>query len=332
MLLVLIVFFTLRTIYDKDSIIAICGYIKNIKIYYILICLGILFVYFLLQGIYMKMILKALKYNISLRKGIFYSIVEFFFSGITPSSTGGQPVQLYYMSKDKIPMRKSYITLMLNTVYFKLILLILGIFVLVINNSYIFDSPRLIYKICFFMGFIVDLILVLLGLLLLFKMNVVEFFYKKLLIIFNKFKFLKKRFQDNDGNSNAMERYKAEIDFIKNHKLLVFITFIITFLQRLALFSIIYVIYKALGFEGFSYLELLIIQVSVQIAIEALPLPGGAGISEGMLHNIFTIIFSVQMADVGMLLVRTFTFYVPLILCGIIILIKYLYKERIKLD
>lgn len=29
-----------------------------------------------------------------------YSFIGFFYSGITPSATGGQPVQLYYMSKD----------------------------------------------------------------------------------------------------------------------------------------------------------------------------------------------------------------------------------------
>ena len=89
-----------------------------------------IFIYFLCQGIYMKSILKALNHKITIVRGMFYSIVEFFFSGITPSSTGGQPIQLYYMSKDKIPMRKSYITLLLNTIYFKLILLFLGVIVL----------------------------------------------------------------------------------------------------------------------------------------------------------------------------------------------------------
>ena len=109
----------------------------------------------------MKVILKALNYDITLKKGIFYSMVEFYFSGITPSSTGGQPVQLYYMTKDDIPIRKSYITLMLNTIYFKLIMVILGILVLLINSSYVLGSA-LIYKVFFFIGFIFDLFIVIL--------------------------------------------------------------------------------------------------------------------------------------------------------------------------
>ena len=230
------------------------------------------------------------------------------------------------MAKDEIPMRKSYITLMLNTIYFKLIILIFGIFVLLVNSSYVFSGP-IIYKICFFLGFAVDTVIVLLGILLLFKTSFVEFLYNKLALFFRKFKIFKNRFKDDNTNA-VIDRYKDEIHFIKNHKILVFITFIITFLQRLALFSIIYVIYKAMGYSGYSYIDLLIIQLSVQISIEALPLPGGAGISESMLHNIFTVIFSAQMADVGMLLTRTFTFYVPLIVSGLILLIEYIVNSK----
>ena len=103
----------------------------------------------------MKIILGTLNTKISVIKGIFYTVIEFFFSGITPSSTGGQPVQLYYMTVDKIPMRKSYITLILNTVFFKLILAILGILVLVFNNSFIMNT-HYVYKVFFVIGFLVD--------------------------------------------------------------------------------------------------------------------------------------------------------------------------------
>lgn len=268
----------------------------------------------------MKVILKALNYDITLRKGIFYSMVEFYFSGITPSSTGGQPVQLYYMTKDNIPIRKSYITLMLNTIYFKLIMVILGILVLLVNSSYVLGSA-LIYKVFFFIGFIFDLFIVILGFLLIFKINLLENIYNKLISFLKRFKIFGGKFKNTD-TAEVMNRYREEIEFINTHKKTVFLTFIITFIQRLLLFSIIYVVYRALGYNTYSYLNLLIIQLSVQIAIEALPLPGGAGLSEGMLHHIFVMIFSIQMADIGMLLTRAFTFYVPLLLCGIIILMK----------
>jgi len=281
-------------------------------------------IYFICQGIYTKYILKTLNKSITLSKAIFYSIVEFFFSGITPSSTGGQPIQIYYMKKDNIPLRKSYITLILNTVFFKLILLILGLLVLVFNNTYLINANT-IYKIFFILGILVDVIMISLGLLLVFKKELTKNLYKKVMSMYNKLTRKKKKIDIN----HVMQKYEEEIDYIKTHKKNVFIAFIITFIQRISMFSIIYVVYRALGYNSYDYITLVSLQISVQVAMEAVPFPGGVGVSEGMLHNLFVTLFSIKLADVGMLLTRTFTFYIPLIGSGIIILIEFI-NNKIK--
>lgn len=273
----------------------------------------------------MKRILKALNHRISIVKGVFYSLVEFFFSGITPSSTGGQPLQLYYMSKDKIPIRKSYITLLLNTVYFKLILLILGVVVLLFHSSYIFNS-RVIYQLFFVFGFLIDMAVVIFGLLLLFRIKWIKKICLYLIGFINKSRLTKKKI-DKEDVDKVLKKYKDEVIFVKTHRMIVFYTFLITFIQRLALFSIIYVIYRALGYNELSYFDLLALQIIVQITIESVPLPGGVGISEGMMHNLFVMIFASKMADVGMLLTRTFTFYIPLIISGLIVLFVFIYRK-----
>ena len=70
------------------------------------------------------------------------------------------------------------------------------------------------------------------------------------------------------------------------------------------------------------------IQIIVQVSIESFPLPGGAGLSEGLLHNLFVMIFATKYADIGMLLTRTFAFYIPLIICGVIILIYNIISNK----
>ena len=326
---VLIIFLTFYSIFDHDSLPSIINNIKKINIIYIIICLIIVFLYFLLQGIYMKSILKSLRKKISLKKGMFYSLVEFYFSGITPSSTGGQPVQLYYMTKDKIPMRKGYITLMLNTIYFKLIILILGLIVLLFKNTYILNHS-IVYIIFFILGFVVDTLVVVGCFLLLFKQNIIKKILKFILKICSKFKFLSKKTKDFNVTS-ILNKYKDELKFINNNKKIVILNFLLTFIQRLLLFSIAYIIYKSLGFNKYSYFDLLAIQVTVQVAIEALPLPGGAGLSEKMFHDIFITVFGISFADIGMLLTRTFSFYIPLLVSGIIILINmFISKKKVE--
>ena len=278
----------------------------------------------------MKSILSTLKQKISLKKGIFYSMIEFYFSGITPSSTGGQPVQLYYMTKDNIPIRKSYITLMLNTVYFKLIIIIMGILAVIFKSGLILSS-RPIYIFFFVLGFIVDLVIVIACLFLVFKQDLIKKTLTKLVNLGKRFRIFRKKAESINVGETAT-RYKDEINYISSHKKTVIINFVITFVQRLLLFSVAYIIYRALGFNKYSYFDLLLIQSIVQVSIEAFPIPGGAGLSEGLLHNMFVMIFASKLADVGMLLTRTFSFYLPLVISGIVILIYGIISKKKEIE
>lgn len=274
----------------------------------------------------MKLVFKALKYKLPLKKGVFYSLVEFYFSGITPSSTGGQPMQLYYMAKDKIPIRKSYIVLVLNTIYFKTIIFILSLIVFITNIDYILAcSP--IYLFFFVLGFVVDLTIIVLACLLLFRQKLIKKVLKFILKISKKFKFLKGK-TCNIKIEDVLLKYKDELNFIKNNKKTVVLTFVLTFIQRLLMFSIIFVVYKGLGFSDYNYFDILSIQIIMQTVIEAYPLPGGAGISEGILHTLFKNLHGVIFAGSLMILTRTFVFYLPLLVNGLIILIYSLLKRR----
>lgn len=134
------------------------------------------------------------------------------------------------------------------------------------------------------------------------------------------FKIIRKRIK-NKRIEDIIEKYNDEIKTLKKNKKALLVSFVVTFIQRLTLFSIAYVVYKALGFNKYSYLDLLTIQVSAQTAIEVLPLPGGACLSENMIRDMFTKIFNENLADVGMLLTRTFSFYIPLLVSGFIVLV-----------
>ena len=76
--------------------------LKTIDKKYVILGTSMGIIFFVIQGYYIKLILKYLDKHISFIKGAVYACIEFYFSGITPSSTGGQPVQVYYMKKDGI--------------------------------------------------------------------------------------------------------------------------------------------------------------------------------------------------------------------------------------
>ena len=66
-----------------------------------------------------------------------YSGIGFFFSCITPSASGGQPAQVYYMRKDKIPVPVSTVVLMVVTIAYKSVLVLIGIYLLLFQQKYI---------------------------------------------------------------------------------------------------------------------------------------------------------------------------------------------------
>ena len=324
LLLVLIFYLTFHTIFSHHNINNIVRDIRNIDIKYILMGLFLMFLYFILQGTYMKRNLKLLDEDIKIHKGIFYSVIEFFFSGITPSSTGGQPVQLYYMNKDKIPKKKSVITLLLNTIYFKMIIVVFAILIFIFDSDLILSLSPL-FVVFYILGILADSFMIIGGYLLLFHNRLL----KKLLVLVEKFvRLFKKDFDLTIDES--VEEYKNSVKLLKGHFWELSFELFITLLQRLCMFSISYVIYKAFGLSEYNYLQIIIIQISVQTAIEFVPLPGGAGVSEFLLNAFFITAFGEVLAPAAMIATRTFSFYIPLVGSGLIILCNYIKDNFIK--
>ena len=208
---IVVIFLTYYNIFNENSVKSIVSNLFKINYLYIIICFFIVLLYFLLQGLYTKLTLKILQNKISLKKTVFYSMAEFYFSGITPSSTGGQPVELYYMTKDKIPIRKSYITLLLNTIFFKLILIIFGVLALIFKPEYIFDYS-VIYIVFFILGFLVDITMIIICSMLIFKQKNVKSILNWIIKVGNKIKILKNKVSKIDKNE-VLNDYKEELKY-----------------------------------------------------------------------------------------------------------------------
>lgn len=78
-------------------------------------------------------------FHIRLKKRIcfLFSSVGFFFSCITPSATGGQPMQIYYMKKENIPIPVSTVILMVVTITYKLVLVVIGLGIMIFGRGFL---------------------------------------------------------------------------------------------------------------------------------------------------------------------------------------------------
>ena len=89
----------------------------------------LLFSYAFFHCLYLKRMFFHLGYKINWYQALGYIMTEVYFSAITPSSMGGQPVEMMEMSKDKIPYRVNSVVILLNTLLYKVALVVLALIV-----------------------------------------------------------------------------------------------------------------------------------------------------------------------------------------------------------
>ena len=69
------------------------------------------------------LILGRLGHRAPLRRCLGYSFVGFYVSSITPSATGGQPAQIYYMSRDGVPAAHGALNMMLIAACYQVVVI-----------------------------------------------------------------------------------------------------------------------------------------------------------------------------------------------------------------
>ena len=104
----------------KDlSLNKLAGILAQVKPGWLLLGLGLMVAFVGCEAMCSHLILGRLGHRASYRRCLGYSFVGFYVSSITPSSTGGQPAQVYYMSRDNIPAAHGALNMMLIAVCYQ---------------------------------------------------------------------------------------------------------------------------------------------------------------------------------------------------------------------
>ncbi|MBC8535197.1 lysylphosphatidylglycerol synthase transmembrane domain-containing protein [Feifania hominis] len=74
-----------------------------------------------------RSVLATLGERVGLLRCVKYSFIGYYFSAITPSSTGGQPAQVYYMHRDGIRVSRSAVSLLTLSIVYQMSLLGFGV-------------------------------------------------------------------------------------------------------------------------------------------------------------------------------------------------------------
>ena len=249
-----------------------------------------------------------------------FSSVGFFFSCITPSATGGQPAQIYYMKKEKIPIPVSTLVLMIVTITYKLVLVVIGVTLTIFGQGFI---KAHLYRVrhIFYLGTALNVFCVSGMLVLVFHPMLARSILVKGLDLLEKMHLMKKKSSRLEKLNASMDQYRATAVYLREHVWVLVEVFAITVFQRFALFAATWFVYKAFGLSGSSAFVIIILQGTISVAVDMLPLPGGMGISEQLFLRIFLPVFGSQLLLPGMLLSRGLGYYTELILSALLTIV-----------
>lgn len=322
----ILIIFTFYFIFKDVEIKSIIETISNINIFYMVPAIGCMFIFILCESLNIKRNLKALGYEITVLKCFNYSVNGFFFSSITPSASGGQPMQVYKMYKDNIKVSHGTLVLLIELIFFQIVTVMYSLIGFISQKSLLLGNINTI-KYLFIIGVIINSVVVIVLLITIFSYSTISKIINMCTSILRTIGF-KKTEEIKEKAYSIINDYKDYGSYIMKNKLIIFKTFITVCIQIFALHSIPYWVYCSFGLSEYSILTFVAVQGVLFVAISAIPLPGGVGASESGFLMLFKILFPISILNEAMLISRGISFYLFLLLSGIFLLIVWIIDNK----
>lgn len=322
--------FTIWTVFSGEDLSQTLQSVKKADVIYLIPAIACVFLFIFGESVIIHYLLRSLGKKSKLGHCCLYSFIGFFYSGITPSASGGQPMQAVAMRKDDISYAVSTVVLAIVTITYKLVLVIVGIAVLIIRPVSVMKYLEPVEGIMY-LGIALNVVCVGALLMLVFCPGIINFLARKILNLVNRIVHFK-NFDKQIARVNKLtEQYNGTAEYYRKHKFIIINVFVLTVLQRFFLFLVTWFTYKAFGLGGGSFMVIITLQAMISVAADMLPLPGGMGVSENLFLTIFLPFFGEALILPGMMLSRGISFYTQLIICGIMTVVAmFVLKDKNK--
>lgn len=307
---------TIWAVFRGEDLHLVFSYVKTANPVFLLLGVVCVVTFILGESVIICYLLRVLGYKVRAARCYLYSFVGFFFSCITPSATGGQPAQVYYMKKDHIPIPESTLVLMIVTITYKLVLVVLGALVLLFRPERVMHylEPVLFWM---YLGLALNVFCVVFMMILVFHPKLAKWIMVKGLKLLEHLHLLRKKGKRLKKLEASMDDYHAAGEFYWKHKAVVIRAFLITVVQRLLLFFVTWLTYRAFGLSGENLATIVCLQGMISLAVDMLPLPGGMGISEKLFLSIFAPIFGPTLLLPAMIISRGISYYSQLTISAV---------------
>ena len=275
-------------------------------------------------------LLKDFSYRRSFPNCLSYAASDLYFSAITPSATGGQPMEAYFMFLDGVPGPISTAVVMAYLFFYTMSIVVIG-FASLIFMPGVFMSFTPLGRAFIIVGAVIQTSLTVMYGLILWKKKMLYGICSWGLRVAAKLHFIRNLEEKQQKLSKAMDQYTEATKLLKGRNKLLVKTFLLNMAHRISQIMVTVFCFLAGGGAWQNAPKIFAIHSNVVIGACCIPIPGSMGITDFLMLDGFESLMSEQQAANLELISRTMSFYSCIFLCGMIVLIKYgMYKLKKK--
>lgn len=321
--IVIIMAITLYVVLRGYSLHEIVSVIIKVHPFYLIAGVFLMVFYTGCQAFNLNMILKTLGQPIPYPKCMQYAYIGYYFGSITPSASGGQPAQMYYMNKDKVRVAYSSIAIFFM-IFVSQITLILLAGVLSIIRYPIAWRFAMRLKYLLLGGTIVTVGLIIILFVIMFFGKTVPFFLTLFVKLLEKLHLVKKPEEFEYKLQQSLISYREKAMVILKHPVLFVKVLGVSIIEWSTFCTISYLVYLSLGLRVHDIFDLMTCQSLLNVAVTAVPLPGSVGVAEKAFMDIFGEFYTADILPSAMILNRILNFYLPLFISFIVYLFAHI--------
>ena len=246
--------------------------------------------------------------NYKFKNAVRSSMVGQFFSAITPSASGGQPMQIFTMSRQGVDSGASTSALVQKFLVYQNVLTVYSAVCILLRFDYFSNLNRVVWLFAT-IGFCIQALIIVILFFFSFNQSIT---YKAIFLIFtslSKIRLVKNPKEKISNLENQLTIFhKGNKDLYKN-TYLVLETYVLTAIQLTAMFLIPYCIYRAFHLQGQPAIDMICAQSFIMMASSFVPIPGASGAAELASTVFLTPFFNESTIKSAVALSRFITYY-----------------------
>jgi len=286
--------------------------LKRLSPAFFLLCVLCWALYVFFNALTMYHFLLVQGHPVKLRESLYAAMIGIYYCNVTPGATGGQPMEMYSLSKYGVPVGVSGSGMAVKFVVFQSVLLLTGTVLWIMNAEFV---SRYAHGSWWFilLGYLANFFTIGMVMLMAISRSAVRWVIDKCISIGVKLRLCKEPERAKEKWENHCASFLDSFQMMIRQPRQLLIQCLIAFAHLMSLMLVIIAVYHALGLQGISTVQLITMGVLLYIGASYTPLPGASGAQEGGFAVMFRGIFPDALLFVALMIWRFCTYYLSVL-------------------